>query len=508
MGPLRSSPPDMEVSGMCKRFGPLVALDDVSLSLPAGSYHALLGENGAGKSTLVKCIMGYHRPDAGRVSLDRTEQNISSPRDAYRLGIGMVYQHFTLVPSMTVAENLLLARSDLSRILDWPTELRRLERFLAGMPFKFDLTALAGGLAAGQKQKIEIVKQLFLGSRILVLDEPTSVLTPDEADEILGLLHQMTKARQLSVLLITHKLREVIAYCDEVTVLRRGKRVGGGRVEDRTPHVLAEMMVGARQIAPPVERADFPGDGPVRLELRGLRAENEKGQQAVANISLSVRAGEILGIAGVSGNGQKEMIEVLAGQREPTAGGVLVNGRQFTATRAEIHREKVFCIQEEPLRNSCVGRMSVAENLAFRNFDTSAFVRGRWFINKRAIAEYAQCLIGTYRIRTPSSATPVETLSGGNVQRLVLARELSSAVAVLIAANPCFGIDIAAIAEMRAQIMRVRNRGAAVLLVSEDLDELFELADRVLVMFEGSVVYETSIAMADRTTIGRHMAGY
>jgi general nucleoside transport system ATP-binding protein len=498
----------MELSGMCKRFGALVALDDVSLRLPAGSYHALLGENGAGKSTLVKCVMGYHQPDAGKVVLDGGEQRIASPRDAYRLGIGMVYQHFTLVPSMTVAENLMLARADLPRVLNWRTEMPKLERFLEGMPFKIDLSAPAGGLAAGEKQKIEIVKQLFLGSRILILDEPTSVLTPGEADDILGLLHQMTKAEQLSVLLITHKLREVMAYCDRVTVLRHGRNVGGGRVKDITADMLAEMMVGKGQIAPPAARVPYTGRDSVRLELKGLCADNEKGHQAVAAASLSVRAGEILGIAGVSGNGQKEMIEVLAGQRESTAGAVLVHGKPFSATRAELRREKVFCLQEEPLRNSCVANMSVADNLAFRDFDRPPNVRAGWFVNERSIRARARELIAQYRIKTYSPAAPVATLSGGNVQRLVLARELSGEVSVLIAVNPCFGIDIAAITEIRGQIMRVRNRGAAVLLISEDLDELFELADRILVMFEGSIVYETGAATADRMTISSHMAGH
>jgi simple sugar transport system ATP-binding protein len=498
----------MEVSGMRKRFGSLVALDDVSLRLPAGSYHALLGENGAGKSTLVKCIMGYHQPDAGKVMLDGKEQHIASPRDAYRLGIGMVYQHFTLVPSMTVAENLMLARADLPRVLNWRTEMEKLERFMAGMPFKIDLSAPASGLAAGEKQKIEIVKQLFLGSRVLILDEPTSVLTPGEADDILGLLHQMTKAERLSVLLITHKLREVMAYCDGVTVLRHGKNVGGGRVADITPDMLADMMVGKGQIAAPAARVAYAGPDTVRLQLDGLCADNEKGHRAVAAASLSVRAGEILGIAGVSGNGQKEMIEVLAGQREATAGRVLVHGKPFTATRAEFRREKVFCLQEEPARNCCVVNMSVADNLAFRDFDRPPFVRAGWFVDERAIGARARELISQYKIKAHSPSVPVATLSGGNVQRLVLARELSGEVGVLIAVNPCFGIDIAAIAEIRAQIMRVRNRGAAVLLVSEDLDELFELADRIVVMFEGSVVYETDIANADRMTIGRHMAGH
>src|SRR5437667_7435 len=402
-------------------------------------------------------------------------------RVAHALGIGMVYQHSRLVPSMTVGESRLLARADLPMVIDRGAEGRRMQEFVKDMPFKVDLTAPVSALAAGEKQKVEILKQLYLDCRILILDEPTSVLTPGEADEILGLLHDMTTAGRLSVLMITHKLREVMAFADEVTVLRRGRLAGRGKVEKLTPRDLAEMMIGSSEIAAPAERA-VQTNGRERLRLERLCADNDKGHRAVSNVSLFVRAGEIVGIAGVSGNGQTELVEVLAGQRESSAGTVTVHGEPYTATRAEMRRHKVFCLSEDPLRNACVSRMSVAENLAYRRFDEPPLTLGRWFLNRGAMRRAASDLITRYRITVSSPDAPAGTLSGGNVQRMVLARELSGEVDVLIAANPCFGLDIAAVAEIRAQIMRARNRGAAILLVSEDLDEQFEqrLVDRIV----------------------------
>jgi simple sugar transport system ATP-binding protein len=501
-----ASPPALEVLGMTKRFGPVMAIEGVSLTLRPGSFHALLGENGAGKSTLVKCVMGYHTPDDGALQVGHVVRPVRGPRDALVLGIGMVYQHFTLVPSMTVSENLTLARPDLGAVIAWSTERRRLRAFLEDTPFTVDLAAPVSTLAAGERQKVEILKQLYLRCRILLLDEPTSVLTPDEADEVLGLLRDMTRSGRLSVLLITHKLREVFAFADEVTVLRRGRVVGRGATGALSAENLASMMVGGETPAPAKRVAGT--EGRVRLELRGLGVDNDRGHRAVSDVSLGVRAGEIVGIAGVSGNGQTELVEVLAGQRAPAAGTIAVHGEPYGATRSQMRRHQVFCLPEEPLRNACVPRMSVAENLAFRRFDEPPFTVARWGLSDRAMGESARDLIARYRIGTSSPDALVSTLSGGNVQRMVLARELSGAVEVLVAANPCFGLDIAATAEIRGQIVRVRNRGAAILLVSEDLDELFELADRIVVMFGGRVVYEAPVASADLSVVSRRMAGH
>ena len=500
-------PPRLQALSMTKRFGALRALDEVSLSLEPGTFHALLGENGAGKSTLVKCIMGYHHPDQGEIIVDDRKYTISSPREAHSLGIGMVYQHFTLVPNMTVAENLLLASPHLPLVVDWDEEHAGLQSFLDDMPFQVDVAAPVGTLAAGEKQKVEILKELYLGNRILILDEPTSVLTPDEADQVLGRLREMTRAGTLSVLLITHKLREVKAFAEVVSVLRRGRLVGEGNIDDMSSSKLAELMVGQSEFPKPAQRVAV-SEKNTRLRIDALYAEDDRAMQAVSDLSLAVRSGEILGVAGVSGNGQRELVEVIAGQREPVGGAIFVHGEPYHATREEMRRHAVFCLPEEPLHNACVRRMTVAENLVLREFDRPPFVTGKWFLNRRMMREAARRLIARYRIVAAGPDAPAEVLSGGNVQRMVLARELSGTVEVLVAANPCFGLDIASTAEIHSQIMEVRNRGAAILLVSEDLDELFELADRLVVMFAGRIVYETPVAMADRTTLGRYMVGH
>jgi simple sugar transport system ATP-binding protein len=500
-----AGPPHIEVTGMSKRFGDVVALDGVSLELPPGAFHAILGENGAGKSTLVKCVMGYYHPDAGRVLVDGQPCTIAGPRDAHALGFGMVYQHFTLVPSMTVAENLVLG-SDLPAVIRWNDTRERIEAFQRGMPFRLDLDRPVGTLAAGEKQRLEILKQLFLGRRVLVLDEPTSVLTPDEADQILGMLREMTAAGRLTVVIITHKLREVEAFAREVTVLRAGRRVLGGRVDSVSRDALVTAMVGGTP-APGVPAARRP-PGAVALELDGLVVESDKGMPAVRGVSLRVAAGEIVGVAGVSGNGQRELVEALAGQRERTAGVVRAGGAPYTPTRAALRRQRLHVLPEEPLHNACVRGMSVAENLAFRSFDEPRNTAGRWFLRRAALRAEARELIARFRIRTGGPDAPLETLSGGNVQRAVLARELSSDAAVLVVHNPCAGLDVAATAVIRGRIMAARNAGAAVLLVSEDLDELLELADRIVVMFEGRLVYETAREGADLQTIGHYMAAH
>lgn len=501
-------PPDLEIVQMSKHFGSLVALDQVSLHLKPGTFHALLGENGAGKSTLVKCIMGFYTPTAGEVLIDGQVRPIHSPRDAHHYGIGMVYQHFTSVPAMTVAENLVLSRYDDRPIIQWQKEYDALRAFLENSPFQVPLDVPVGQLAAGQKQKLEILKQLYLQSRILILDEPTSVLTPQEADEVLGLLRQEVTAGRLSVLLITHKFREVNTFTDAVTVLRRGKLAGSGLVKDLSVADLTQMMLGESREAKAVAKAAIEPI-PSVLSIHDLHANKDNGLPAVKGVSLTVQGGEIVGIAGVSGNGQRELVEVLAGQRPATSGHVLVNGDLYTATRKEMAEHGVFALPEEPLRNACVPHMSVAENLALRTFDRPPqAAAGLWLVLKN-IRQRARDLISVFSVKTPSENTPIGNLSGGNVQRAVLARELSAeTIKLLIAANPCFGLDFAAVEYIHNQIVAARNRGVAVLLVSEDLDELMALADRILVMSEGHFAYESPVAEADLATIGQRMAGH
>ncbi|CCE07353.1 putative ABC transporter (ATP-binding protein) [Bradyrhizobium sp. STM 3843] len=504
---MRADPPiGVEAIAMTMRFGDFTALDNVELKVRPGSFHALLGENGAGKSTLVKCIMGYYHPTEGAILIGGRERAVHNPKDAHALGLGMVYQHFTLVPAMTVAENLVLARDHVPAVVDWTKERDELAFFLSRMPFQVPLNAKVADISAGERQKCEILKQLYLKRRFLILDEPTSVLTPGEADEVLGMLKAMVQAGDLTILMITHKFREVMAFADEVTILRRGKLAGRGPVTELTPDDMARMMIGAEQLT--VQPARTGEAGTIRLELDSICARDDAGEIAVSDLSLAVRAGEIVGIAGVSGNGQRQLVEVLAGQREADSGAIRVSGEAYHAEREEMRRHKMSLLPEEPLKNACVGGMSVADNIALREFDRAPFARSSWWLSRTAFRDNAKQKIARYKIKTRTPETPIAALSGGNVQRAVLARELGHDVEVLVAANPCFGLDFAAVAQIHAEIMAARNRGAAVLLVSEDLDELLELSDRLVVMFHGRLVYETRASDADLTEIGRHMAGH
>jgi ABC-type uncharacterized transport system ATPase subunit len=502
-----SYPPLLEAVNVTKRFGDQTVLERASLRLEPGTVHAILGENGAGKSTLVKCIMGFYRADAGEVRIGGRPMDLRSPRDAQKHALGMVYQHFTLVENMSVVENLVLARTEVPKIIDWASEERAIERFLETMPFRVDPRRLVRKLAAGEKQKLEILKQLYLGSRIIILDEPTSVLTPSEADEVLALLRKMAEEGRISVLMITHKFREVIGFADEVTVLRRGVVVGGGRTVDLTPAKMAELMVGAEPPRVSAERT-VREPGAAVLEVDALHALDDIGVPVLSGVHLTVRAGEIVGIAGVSGNGQEELVEVLAGQRLGSSGRVRVTGKTYGATRREIHACKVRLLPEAPLQNACVPFMAVSDNIGLRVYDTAPYTSLRFAVNRGALRRAALTAISAFNIRTPSPDVPISTLSGGNVQRAVLARELQGEVALLVAANPCFGLDFGAVAEIRTRILEARNAGTAVLLVSADLEEIFALSDRILVMSEGKIVHETTAADADLGIIGQHMAGH
>lgn len=498
----------IEAVDMTMRFGSFAALDNVSIKVAPGSFHALLGENGAGKSTLVKCIMGFYHQTAGQLMVDGREVTIGSPRDAAALGLGMVYQQFTLVPSLTGAENLVINRAEVPSVINWAKERRDLSAFMERMPFRIPLDRPVSQLAAGEKQKLEIIKQLYLGRRFLVLDEPTSVLTPAEADEMLGLVRGMTERGELTVLMISHKFHEVTKFADAVTVLRRGKLAGSGKVADLSTRDMAAMMIGDVKLAELDERLAVPMDPRAVLSVLEVRAPDRSGLKTIDIENLTVHAGEIVGIAGISGNGQKELAEVLAGQRPPDAGTILVKGITYNATRKETRAHNVRFIPEEPLVNACAPRMTVTENLAFRTFDVKPDGNETVWLDMKMMKRRALSLISDFKVKTASSASPIAALSGGNVQRAVLARELTGDVDLLIVSNPCFGLDFSAVAEIRARIMKARNAGTAVLLLSEDLDELLEMSDRILVMSEGRLVYETPARGADIAEIGAHMAGH
>lgn len=493
---------------MSMRFGSFTALDKVSIDIPAGSFHALLGENGAGKSTLVKCIMGFYRQTGGALCVDGKEVDVASPKDAATYRLGMVYQHFTLVPSLTGAENLVISRAEVPSVINWARERKDLAAFMERMPFRIALDRPVSDLAAGEKQKLEIVKQLYLGRSFLVLDEPTSVLTPAEADEMLGLVRGMTERGELTVLMISHKFHEVTKFADAVSILRRGKLMGGGKVGDLSTDHMAALMIGDVKLAALDTRTPVSETARPVLEVSHVKAPDRSGLKTIEIEDLTVRAGEIVGIAGISGNGQKELTEILAGQRPPDSGTVLVKGTVYGATRKETRQHNVRFIPEEPLQNACAPKMTVAENLAFRTFDLKSDGKHGFWLDRGGIRKRAGDLIADFKVKTSSPASPIAALSGGNVQRAVLARELTGAVDLLVVSNPCFGLDFSAVAEIRARIMKARNAGTAVLLLSEDLDELLELSDRILVISDGRLVYETPARIADISVIGAHMAGH
>ena len=487
------------------RFGGFTALDDVSIRVAAGSFHALLGENGAGKSTLVKCMMGFCHATSGEMTVGGREAKIADPRDAHAMGLGMVYQHFTLVPSVTAAENLVIRRRDPPAVIDWAKESRDLAAFMDAMPFRVPLDQPISRLAAGAKQKLEILKQLYPGRRFLILDEPTSVLTPDEADEVLGHVRTLCEKGEISVLMITHKFREVAAFANEVSVLRRGRLVGKGHVADLSHSDMAAMMIGTSAARTPLPREG--ASGAEVLSVKGVTARGRSGLKEIAIDSLTVKAGEIVGVAGISGNGQ---MAVLTGQR-PSEDEIRVNGQPYHATWPEAQALAVRYLPEEPLRNACAGKMSVSDNIAFRSFDLDGAQNGtrhRFWLAGGQMRSKAAKLVELFKVKTASLDTSIASLSGGNVQRAVLARELTGAVKLLVISNPCFGLDFSAVAEIRARIMAARNSGTAVLLMSEDLDEVTELSDRILVMSERRIAFETLAATADLATIGHHKGGH
>jgi ABC-type uncharacterized transport system ATPase subunit len=511
----------LETYALTKRFGSFTAMDQVSMRVEPGTVHALLGENGAGKSTLVKCVAGFQRPDGGGIMVDAREQDIANPVAARALGIGMVYQHFTLAPGMTVAENLLLAGNHIPALVDWKAKRAELQAFLATTPFQLDLDARPGEMAAGEKQKLELLKQLYLKPRLLILDEPTSVLTPQEADDVLGHVRDLAHAGQCSVIIITHKFREVMAYTDAVTVLRRGRAVHHAKVADTNPTLLAQAMMGEGTAAGEGLELNQPvalvktddaapkyiaNQKPPALQVQNLRTMGDRGKLALDGVSFTVQAGEILGVAGVSGNGQRELVEALVGQRPRLGGTVQVAGAPYAATRDENRLLQVRSLPEEPLRNACVGDLSVSDNMALRDFDQPPLSRAGW-LRKSAWRSRARAWIADLGVKTQGEDAPIRSLSGGNVQRAVLARELAGDINVLVAANPVFGLDFSAVADIHHRIRQVRARGAGVLLISEDLDELLELSDRIVVMSEGRMVFETRTDQADRQVLGAHMGG-
>jgi simple sugar transport system ATP-binding protein len=492
----------LSLTGITKIYPSVVANENIDLEVMPGEIHAVLGENGAGKSTLMKTIYGVVKPDAGEMKWEGQTVTVANPAHARELGIGMVFQHFSLFETLTVVENVALALPGKPELRELSERIRQVsERY--GLPV--DPRRVVHSLSVGERQRVEIIRCLLQTPKLLIMDEPTSVLTPQAVRKLFDTLRQLA-SEGCSILYISHKLDEIQELCHTATVLRGGKVSGHCVPSQESPESMARLMIG--KDLPVCEHTQPKEGGEVRLRLAGLsHASDDPFGADLQDLHLEVHSGEIVGIAGVSGNGQRQLVEALIGQREPVSGEIHVGGKPYHASRGEIRYYRSYNLPEEPLRNGCVPAMSVAENMALRNFDRAPLASGIW-LRRGAMRAQAERLIAEYKVKTRGPEAPIATLSGGNVQRAVLARELSGEAAVLVAANPVFGLDFAAVAEIHERIIAARNAGAAVLLVSEDLDELLELADRIVVMFDGRLVHETPAARADIAVIGPAMAGH
>jgi ABC-type uncharacterized transport system ATPase subunit len=500
-------PPAVEMRGIVKRFPGVLANDQVDFAAAAGEVHSLLGENGAGKSTLSNILTGLYRPDAGEILLDGRPVQFHSPRDALDARIFMVHQHFRLVETFTVAENVVLGDH---RGEGRTFRLRHaaIERRVAELSKRYGLAvdprAPVWQLSLGEQQRVEILKALYREARILILDEPTAVLTPQEADALFATLREMA-AEGRTVVFISHKLHEVKAVADRVTVLRGGRSIATVEAADATPRSLASLMVGRELEGPVVARARAPGD-PV-LELADVWADGDRGGPALRGASLVVRAGEIVAVAGVAGNGQRELAETVAGMRPATGGTIRIAGRAIRGgdPRAAIAAGVAY-VPEDRLGTGVAPSLSIASNLALKGYRDPQASRGP-LLRLGRIRERAAELIQRYRIAAPGPSAPARLLSGGNLQKVVLAREFSGKPRLLIAASPTRGLDVGAIETVHAYLRDAAADGVGVLLISEDLDEILVLADRIAVMYEGAIAGETARAEADVEEIGLLMAG-
>ncbi len=495
----------LEARRVTKLFPGVVANKNVDLVLRKGEVLALLGENGAGKTTLMNILYGLYHQDDGEILVDGRPVRIKSPNEAIKLGIGMVHQHFMLVPVFSVVENIVLGtESTRGGMLDLGRARKRIKELSARYGLHIDPDAYVKDLSVGQQQRVEIVKALYRGARILILDEPTAVLTPQEADELFVVLRELV-AQGTSIIFISHKLREVLALADRIVVLRRGAVVGETTPGQATPQSLAEMMVG-RSVLLQVAKQDRPAGEPV-LRTEALCAADDRGQTAVDGVSFDVCAGEVLGVAGVQGNGQTELVEVLTGLRAAAGGRVTIAGQDLTnGSPRAVFEAGVGHVPEDRQEHGLVLSYSVADNLVLNRYYYPPFASG-FRINEDAIDRNAVDLIKRYDVRTPSGDTPIGTLSGGNKQKVIIARELSRPLKLLIASQPTRGVDVGSIEFIHRNIITERDAGTAVLLVSAELDEILALSDRIAVMYKGRIVDIVRTDETNREQLGLLMAG-
>jgi len=479
----------LELRGITKQFPGVLANDHIDFDLLRGEVHALLGENGAGKSTLMNVLYGLYHPDEGEILIAGEPTRIDTPKEAIERGIGMVHQHFMLIPVMTVAENIVLASEPRQAgvLLDYSAARKRVEDLAGQFNFAIDPEARVENITVGQQQRVEILKAIYRRADILILDEPTAVLTPQEAQELFGILRGLIR-EGMSIIFISHKLNEALEIADRITVLRRGKKIETLAAAGATEEGLARLMVG-RDVLLRVEKAP-PTPAEPLLEVQDLRVLDDRGLEAVRGVSLRVRAGEIVGIAGVDGNGQTELVEALSGLRPTQGGGFRVGGRDLTGSSTHrILDSGVGHIPEDRQKRGLVLEFTLAENLAFHEFDKPPNSRLGWLRPRRLIGR-AERLIEEFDVRGGGPRTQAKSLSGGNQQKVVVAREVANDPRVLLAAQPTRGLDVGAIEFVHRRLVEERDSGRAVLLVSLELDEIMSLSDRILVMYEGEIVGE------------------
>ena len=495
----------LEMRGIVKKFPGVLANDHVDFDVKAGEIHALLGENGAGKSTLMKILYGMYQPEEGEILLNGRPITIHSPTDSIAHGIGMIHQHFMLVDNVTVAENVALGlKSSKGPRLDLDVVSARIRYLAEKYGLQIDPQAIISKLAVGERQRVEIVKALYRGAALLVLDEPTAVLTPQEVDDLFIIFKQMA-ADGHALIFISHKLHEIFALTNRVSVLRDGRMIGTVNTADVTKADLANMMVGREVLL--TRHREKVAVGDVRLKVENVSAANDDGKAVLKNVSFEIRSGEILGVAGVSGNGQRPLAEAIAGLQFVAHGQILLEGQNVTNfSPAHMFDAGLSYIPEERMHDGVIKNFSVAENAILQDHVRRPFSRGI-FLNFKEIANHAQILIESFNVKTPSRETLIKNLSGGNIQKLILARELAREPRVLIAAQPTRGVDIGATEYIHSQLLRQRAEGLATLLISEDLDEVKALSDRIMVLFGGEVM---GIVNCDEVTVaqlGLMMAG-
>ena len=496
----------LELKGITKRFPGVLANDNITLTAESGKVLALIGENGAGKSTLMNILSGLYTADSGEIIINDQVQEFKDPGDAIAAGIGMVHQHFMLVPVFTVAENVVLGvePTTLGTVLNRKKAREEVRDISAKYGLAVDPDALVETLPVGIQQRVEIIKVLLRGAQILVFDEPTAVLTPQEVEEFFGIVEEL-KGRGATIIFITHKLKEALAIADHITVLRGGKVVGQADPETATPEELAAMMVG-RDISLTVEKSGSK-PGKEVLELINVTLTDDYGRPLLDNVSMQVNAGEIVGIAGIQGNGQTELVEAITGLVTLAAGQILFQNVNISATSPrERHVLGIAHVPEDRNHMGMVGSFTVAENLILDSYYGKPFSRGIR-LDAQAIESSARTLVADYDVRPPIIANPGSALSGGNAQKMIVAREFSRDVPLVVCAQPTRGIDVGSIEYIHEQIVRKRDEGKAIVIVSTELDEIFALADRILVMFDGRIVAERATSQTSPAEIGLFMAG-